>query len=119
MITSNLCDYSDEYIHVKRTITIPNTAAANNANKKVIFKNCAPFPNCISKINNTQVNDAHDDDTVVFLNNLIEQSHIYSKTSGSLQQYYRQNKFQTIITILLIFLLIIIIMIIVFCSNLN
>ena len=44
---SKLCDYSDACIHVKETITIPNTAAgdaaANNANKKVIFKNCAPF----------------------------------------------------------------------------
>ena len=40
MIRSRLCDYSDPYIHVKRTITIPNTAAsgaaANNAKKKVI-----------------------------------------------------------------------------------
>ena len=38
MIRPNLCDYSDAYIHVKATITIPNTAAAaapvNNTNKK-------------------------------------------------------------------------------------
>ena len=37
MIRSNLCDYSDVYIHVKATITVPNTAAvdvlANNTNK--------------------------------------------------------------------------------------
>ena len=42
MIRSNLCDYSDAYILVKRTITVPNKAAAgaavNNTNKKVIFK---------------------------------------------------------------------------------
>ena len=31
---------------------------ANNSNKKVIFKNCAPFADCISKINNTQVDNA-------------------------------------------------------------
>ena len=37
MIRSKLCDCSDVYIHVKRTITIPKTAAANDANKKVIF----------------------------------------------------------------------------------
>ena len=47
VIRSNLCDYSDAYIHVKGTIIVPNTAAAdasvNNTNKKVIFKNCAPF----------------------------------------------------------------------------
>ena len=42
MIRSILCDYSDGYILVKRTITVPNTAAAgaaiNNTNKKVVFK---------------------------------------------------------------------------------
>ena len=56
MIRVNLCDYSDAYIHVKRTIRVPNTGTAatpNNTNKKVTFKNCAPFINCISKINNT------------------------------------------------------------------
>ena len=47
MLSSNLCDYSDAYILVKGNITVaPATAAApNNANKKVIFKNCAPFIN--------------------------------------------------------------------------
>ena len=52
MLKSSLCDYSDAYIIVKETITVNNTAAAdadaNNTNKKVIFKNCAPFTNCIS-----------------------------------------------------------------------
>ena len=42
MINSSLCDYSDAYVLVKRTITVPNTAAAgetvNNTNKKVVFK---------------------------------------------------------------------------------
>ena len=28
MICSKLCYYSDAYIHVKATITVPNTAAA-------------------------------------------------------------------------------------------
>ena len=58
MIRSNLCDYSDAHIHLKATITVPNTVAAapiNNASKKVIFKNWAPFINCIIEINNTQV----------------------------------------------------------------
>ena len=52
MLRSSLCDYSDAYILVKRNITVNNTAAddaaANNDDKKVIFKNCAPFVNCIS-----------------------------------------------------------------------
>ena len=39
MIRSNLCNYSDAYIHVKATIIVPNTAVpVNNTNKKVIFK---------------------------------------------------------------------------------
>ena len=93
MIRSNLCDYSDAYILVKGTITVPNTAAAgaavNNTNKKVIFKNCAPFTDCITEINNTQVDDAQNIDIVMPMHNLIEYSDVYSKTSGSLYLYYR------------------------------
>ena len=66
MLKSSLCDYSDPYILVKGTIALNNTAAAdangNNTNKRVIFKNCAPFTNCISEINNTQVDNAKDID---------------------------------------------------------
>ena len=80
MIRSHLCYCSDKYIHVKGTITIRNTAAANNTNKKVIFKNCAPFTNCISQINNTQVDGAHDIDVVMPMYNLIEHSDTYLKT---------------------------------------
>ena len=62
MLRSRLCDYSDAYIFVKGNITVNNTiakgVAANNAAKKVIFKTCAPFTNCISKINNTQIDNA-------------------------------------------------------------
>ena len=62
MLKSSLCDYGDAYILVKGTITVNNTAAAdadaNNTNKKVIFKNCAPFTNCRSEINNAQVDNA-------------------------------------------------------------
>ena len=52
MLRSSLCDHSNAYILVKGNITVNKTAAANNTGKKVIFKNCAPFINCISKINN-------------------------------------------------------------------
>ena len=62
IIRSNLCDYSDSYILAKGTKTVANTvtvgAAVININKKVIFKNYAPFTNCITEINNTQVDDA-------------------------------------------------------------
>ena len=69
MLKSSLCDYSDAYILAKGTISVNNTAAqgagANNTNKKVIFKNCAPFTNCISEINNTQIDNAIDIDIVM------------------------------------------------------
>ena len=93
MPRSSLCDYSDAYILVKRNISINNagTAAASaNTNKKVIFKNCAPFTNCINKINNIQIDNAEYIDIVMPMYNLIEYSDNYSKTSGSLQQYCKE-----------------------------
>ena len=78
MLKSSLCDYSDAYILVKGTISANNTAAAgtavNNNDRKVIFKNCAPFTNCISEINNTQIDNANDIDIVMPIYNLIEYS---------------------------------------------
>ena len=91
MLKSSLCDYSDAYILVKGTISVNNTAAqgaaANNTNKKVIFKNCAQFTNCISEINNTQIDNAKDIDIVMPMYNLIEYSDNYAKATGSLWQY--------------------------------
>ena len=55
ILKSSLCDYSDAYILVKGNITVPSTkttgATANNE-KKVIIKNCDPFTNCTSEMNN-------------------------------------------------------------------
>ena len=87
MLKSSLCDYSGAYILVKGTITVNNTAAGAavyNANKKVIFKSCAPFTNCISEINNTQIDNAKDIDIVMPMYNLIEYSDNYVNASGSL-----------------------------------
>ena len=93
MSKASLCDYSDAYILVKRTITINNTAAANAdgnyTNKKVILKNCAPFTNCISEINNTQVDSAKDIDIVMPFYNLLGYNPAYAKALGSLWQYYK------------------------------
>ena len=97
MLRSNLCDYTDSYILVKGTITITGAghdAAARQADKKdkgVTFKNCAPFTKCISRINNTHIDNAHDIDIVMPMYNLIEYSDNYSKTSGSLWQYYKDD----------------------------
>ena len=92
MLRSSLCNYSDAYILAKRTITVANTATAeaeNNANKKVIFKNCAPFTSCISKINNIQIDDAQYIDEVMPMCSLIEYCDNYSKTSRIFFQYCR------------------------------
>ena len=91
MLRSSLCDYSDAYILVKGNITVNNTAAAaNNTNKKVIFKNCAPCTNCLSKINNTQIDNVEYTDIVMPMYNIIEYSNNYSKTPGSLWQYCKE-----------------------------
>ena len=96
-LRSNLCDYADSYILVKGTITITgegdNAAAerADERNKGVTFKNCAPFTKCISRINNTDIDNAHDIDIVMPMYNSIEYSDNYSKTSGSLWQYYKDD----------------------------
>ena len=91
MLKSSLCDYSNAYILVKEAIGVNNTAAegaaANNTNEKAISKNCAPFTNCISEINNTQVDNAKDIDIVMPMYNLIEYSDNFAKTTGSLWQY--------------------------------
>ena len=90
-LRSSSCDYSDAYILVKRNITVNNTAGANanNTNKNVIFKYCAPFTDWIGKINNTQIDNAEYIDMVMPMNDLIEYSDNYSKTSGSSWQCYR------------------------------
>ena len=95
MLRSNLCDYADSYILVKGTITITgagNDDAARQADERdkgVTFKNCAPFIKCINRINNTEIDNAKDIDIVMPMYNLIEYSDNYSKTSGSLWQYYK------------------------------
>ena len=94
MLRSSLWDYSDAYVLVSGTITI--TGAENDdaarrldeRNKGVIFKNCAPFTDCTSEINNTQIDNAKYIDAVMPIYNLIEYSDDYLKTSGSLSQYY-------------------------------
>ena len=97
MLKSSLCDYSDAYILVIGRITITgagNDAAARQADERdkgIEFKNCAPFTNCISEINNTQVDNAKDIDIVMPIYNLIEYSDNYARTSGSLWQYYRDE----------------------------
>ena len=97
MLKSSLCDYSDAYVLVKGKITITGAGAdaaarqVDERDKGVAVKNCAPFTNCISEINNIQIDNVKDIDIVMSMCNLIEYSDNYAKTSGSLWQYFRDE----------------------------
>ena len=90
MLKSSLCDYSPAYNFVKGTISITTEEGDNpsNLNKQKAFKNCSPFTDCISKIDNAQIDNAKDTDVVMPMYNLIEYCNNYSKASVSLWQYY-------------------------------
>ena len=78
MLKPDLCDFSDAYIIVIGTI--PD----NNAyDEKLAFKNNAMFVSCISKINNTLIDNAEDLDIAMPMYNLLEYSKNYSKATGS------------------------------------
>ena len=97
MLRSNLCDFADAYILVKGTITITGVGDDDDAkqlderNKGVIFKNCTLFTKRISRINNTDIDNTQHINIVMPMYNLIEYSDNYSKTSGSLWQYYKDD----------------------------
>ena len=98
MLKSSLCDYSDAYILVKGRIIITGVEAdaaarqTDERDKGVIFKNCAPFINCKTEINNPEIDNAKDIDMVMLMDNLIQYSDTYSKTPGSLWQYYKDER---------------------------
>ena len=101
MLKSSLCYYSDAYILVKGTIL--NTGAGDDAaarqiverNKGVIFTNYAPFINCKSEINNTEIDNAKDIDIVIRMYNLIEHRIIIQK---HLEVYGNITKISQMIT---------------------
>ena len=78
MLKSNLRNYADAYTLVKGKITITGAGAAAAARladereKGVTLKNCAPFTKCISRINNADIDTAQGIDTVMLMYNLIE-----------------------------------------------
>ena len=86
MLRSDLCDYDEAYIIVTEKIAVTNPN--NNAyDKKLALKNNVPFFSCISKIYNTLIDNA----IVVPLYNLLGHSKNYSKSTGSLWNYYRDK----------------------------
>ena len=73
MLRSDLCDFSDAYIVVKGKITVTNPN--NDAyDKKLALKNNVPFLSCISKINNTLIDNAEDLGIVMPMYDLLEYS---------------------------------------------
>ena len=86
-IESSLCDYSDAYILVTGNINV--TGGDNNT--KVAFKNCAPFKDCRTEINDTFVDYADFINIAMPMYNLIEYSDNYSDTSGSLWNFKRDE----------------------------
>ena len=93
MLKSSLCDYSDAYILVKGKIAVTGEGArqADERDKGVAFKNSASFTSCKNDINNVEIDYCQDIDIIMPMYNLIEYSDNYSKTSGSLLQYYRDE----------------------------
>ena len=114
MLRSDLCDFSDAYIVVKGNITVTkktftandfeaqnntvaNANATNTANdnafreKKLVFKNNAPFINCVSKITGVKIDNAENLDVVIPRYHLLEYSKNYKKATGGLWNYYRDE----------------------------
>ena len=98
MLRSNLCGYTDAYILVKGTVTVAGAGnddaekRIDERNKSVIFKNCAPFTKDISRINNTDIDNAQYIHIVMHLYDLTKYNDNYSKSSGSLWHYYKDDR---------------------------
>ena len=67
------------------------TATPNNAATQVIFKNCAPFEKCRTKINETFIDETDFINITMPMYNLIQYSVNYSFTSGSLWHFGRDE----------------------------
>ena len=87
VLKSTVCDYNHAYILVIANIT----TAGNNLATQAAFKNCAPFTKCITKIDETTIDDAENLDLVISMYNTIQYSSNYSKTTGSCSFYYKDE----------------------------
>ena len=92
MLRSDLCDFNDAYIVVKRIVTVSaDERDRDEMNRQVVLKNNAPFISYISKINVALVENAEDLDIVMSMYSLLKYSKNYSKKSGSFWNYYRDE----------------------------
>ena len=90
MLRSDICDFGDAYIVVKRHIAVTNPDDAKR-DKSVAFKNNVPFIDCVLKINGVQIDNSENLDVVIPTYNLLKYSKNYRKTAGSLWNYYRDE----------------------------
>ena len=90
LLRSDLCDFGDAYIVVKRNIFVAEPDEAIRK-KSVAFRNNAPFINCISKMIGIHLDNAEDLDHVMAMYNLLEYSKNYKRTTGSLWNHYRDE----------------------------
>ena len=86
VLKSNLCDYNDAYMLVRGDITVAAAPAT-----RVSFKNCALFTKCITKSDETTIDDAEDLDLVMLTYGLIEYSSNYSETTRRLWFYSKDE----------------------------
>ena len=86
---NDLCDFKDAYIVATGKITATNPGNDDNVyNRKVSFKNSAPFFNCTLRINSQLIEDAQDLHIVIPMYNLLYYSKNFRITTGSFWNYY-------------------------------
>ena len=76
---------------IKGIVTVKGRRKIDRENRFLAFKNSASFTSCISKINNTLTDNAEDLDIVIPIYSLLQYRKSYSKTSGSLWNYYKDE----------------------------
>ena len=87
MLSLSLCDYSDAYILVSGTIAVSELAASGgNNNMQKVFKYFAPFTDCISEINNTQIDTTKYIDVVMPMYDLIKYNDNYQEVHGNITE---------------------------------
>ena len=88
VLKSNLCDYKDAYVLVLGDITVIGASQT-----QVAFKNCAPLTKCITKINETTIDNAENFDLVIPMYNLIEYSSNYSEKTRFMILFKRWSNY--------------------------
>ena len=91
MLRSDLCNYSDAYIVFKGDITLTDVTLIDVKNRLLALNNNVLFTDCTLKINGVLIDSAENLDVLIPMYNLLEYSKNYSKTTGSLWNYYRDE----------------------------